>query len=221
MPSSSKRRSPGWSRPDPPGVQLSAGIAGFGAAGCGVVGGTGNGGTGPDDGGTTVSECAAVFFAGTGSTTPGGTAMEAGSTSVPAADALTSPFTANVAGPPWISVTVVEIEPMPFAAPHPDPGVATQAQEAGMNAPESPLETVAPETSAGPALLTTIVPPSFAPGFTVATPGVIVTARSAITADVAAALAGVFAAVWAPRLAPRPAPGPPRPPPPRPPPPDH
>src|SRR5438270_5032888 len=102
MPSSNKRRSPGRSRPDPPGVQLSAGIAGFGAVGCGVVGGTGNGGTGPvggmgagrvgDDGDTTVSECAAVLFAGTGSTTPGGTAMEAVSTSVPVADALTSPF---------------------------------------------------------------------------------------------------------------------------------
>ena len=138
-------------------------------------------------------ELVAVLFAGIGSTAPGGAAMDAVFTSVPDADPLTSPFTTKVALPPWLSVTVVAIDPTPFAVVHADPGVATQVQEAGMYAAENPLDTVAPETSAGPALLTTMVHPSVAPASTVVTPGVIVAAISATTADVTEALAVSFA----------------------------
>src|SRR5262245_35590403 len=98
---------------------------GDGGTGTGTGGGEGGGGGGGGGGAaTTVTELVAVSFAATLSTTPGGTATAAVPMSVPSADALTNPVTANVALPPSRSVTVVEIDPTPLAAPHADPGVA-------------------------------------------------------------------------------------------------
>ncbi|HJZ72832.1 MAG TPA: hypothetical protein VKE51_13900 [Vicinamibacterales bacterium] len=68
-------------------------------------------------------ELVAVLFAGTGSIAPVGGAIEVVLTRVPVADALTNPVTVNVLAPPWTSVTIVEIDPKPFAAVHADPGV--------------------------------------------------------------------------------------------------
>src|SRR5262249_37435189 len=128
-----------------------------------------------------VTELVAVLFPGAGSATPGGAAIEEVLISVPDADALTSPDAVNVALPPWTSVTIVEIDPTPFAAAHADPGVAVHVHEAPVNGDGNVLVTVASVTSAGPALLTPMAHTSVAPGSTVVAPGVIVAARSAMS----------------------------------------
>src|SRR5262249_59359664 len=94
------------------------GIGGNGGTGAGTggVGGAGSGGIGGDgECDRIVTELVAVLFPGAGSATPGGAAIEEVLTSVPDADALTSPDAVNVALPPWTSVTIVEIDPTPFA----------------------------------------------------------------------------------------------------------
>src|SRR5262245_16330646 len=191
MVSLGERRSPDGSIPDPPGGHTGrggpggsgrGGEGGTGGCGTGGEGGTGAGGVG-DGGDRIATELVAVLFAGVGSTTPTGTAIEVVLTSAPA-EALTSPVNVNVAVPPGMSVTVVEIDPTPVVVAHADPGVAAQVQEGPVNAAENTLVTVAPETSSGPALLATMIHTSVAPGSTVVTPGLILAARSAVTTGV-------------------------------------
>ena len=121
----------------------------------------------------------AVLFAGTGSGTPDDEATEDVFTSVPSADASTTPVAVNVELPPCTSVTNAEIAPAPFEVAHADPAAATQVQVTPVSAAGNVLVTVASATGAGPVLVATIVQVSAAPGAMVVEPGVLVTARSA------------------------------------------
>src|SRR6188472_859531 len=95
----------------------------------------------------------AVLFAGTGSVIPAGTdattvlAMDAGAPAVSVAG------TVNVAVPPGSRLTVVEILPVPPLTQD-DPALATHVQFPNVSPAGAVLITVAPDTAAGPWLVT-------------------------------------------------------------------
>src|SRR6266496_379673 len=97
---------------------------------------------------------------------------------------------------PFFIVTVELMLPLPLGAPHavvtvpPLPALLTaQVQAPNVNAAGAISVTVAPDTSLGPLLVTVIVYVVLPPGVTLATPSVLVIARSAIGVTVSVSVA--------------------------------
>ncbi len=143
--------------------------------------------------GTSVSVSVAELFPGFGSVTPAGAAIVAVLTSVPVAAAETVPTTVNVAVPPGGRLTLAPMFPAP-AAGHVPPPAPTHVQVAPIIAAGNVSATVAPTAVLGPALLATIVYAIPDPGTIVATPSVLVIARSATGVSVSVSVAVLLAA---------------------------
>ena len=107
--------------------------------------------------GVSTSVSVAELFEPSGSVSAGPDATLAVLMSDPVADAGTVPVNVYVAVPPAASVTVDAIEPLPEAAPHDDPAVASHVHVAFVNAALNVSVTGASIAVDGPALLTTIV----------------------------------------------------------------
>src|SRR6266540_1918172 len=101
----------------------------------------------------------AVLLAGVGSLTPLGGVTVVLLTNCPVVPLGTVPLSVKMALPPLTRLTVVAMLPVPLAAPHALGAVAEQVQvnPAPLSAAGNGSLTVAPVTSLGPLLVTTIV----------------------------------------------------------------
>src|SRR5215471_8907817 len=101
----------------------------------------------------------AVLLAVIGSLVPLGTLTEAELANWPVVPLGTVPLNVNLAVPPLMRLTVVVISPLPLAAPQPLGAVTLQVQvnPAPTSTAGKGSLTLAPVTSLGPLLVTTIV----------------------------------------------------------------
>src|ERR1700687_2522359 len=141
-----------------------------------------------------VSVSVALLLAGVGSVTPAGAAMVAVLLMVPLAPPATVALTVKVAVPPLSRLTEAAMLPLPLAGQL-EPAEAAQVQAPKVRFAGAVSVTVAAVTALGPLLVATRVWTVLPPALTLATPSVLVMARSATAVMVSVSVALLFAGV--------------------------